>query len=428
MNFIKELYFGEELNPQQVRGAMSALLAQVVDSVGARNGIAVLLSSDEVSFEEVAAYGYANGSFYYDFMARGGGNFEKMQLSGDPMFFRSNSHDLSDKDSQMAVVVRIFCKGKLWGFILLEFKKDPAAFVLEYLGLIAYRIAEGLTGGDAEKRELATIAYLLANVPELKSSIGKIQPRDVILISGPLGAGKKTIAKYIHREFISGGRFLVLSSYPEQPIKLERSLQNWAEMAAGGVVVFDKIHELTENQQATFFQYLKTFSGFTPIFLDSMEKKTPYSPFWELLGKTRVIVPPLDTLSKSVLEDLIEIFFEEIMNVNNRKGLRLSENAKKRLKFGNYPANFKDLRSILESSIMSATGTVLEEADLKMEAPVSSSLDAEDLDLRRCVESLERQKIQMAERLFSGNQIRMAKALGISRGSLQYKMRQMGMS
>jgi transcriptional regulator with PAS, ATPase and Fis domain len=51
----------------------------------------------------------------------------------------------------------------------------------------------------------------------------------------------------------------------------------------------------------------------------------------------------------------------------------------------------------------------------------------EDLDLRRSVEVLEKQKVLHAMKLFSGNQMRMSKALGISRGSLQYKMKQMGL-
>jgi transcriptional regulator with PAS, ATPase and Fis domain len=54
-------------------------------------------------------------------------------------------------------------------------------------------------------------------------------------------------------------------------------------------------------------------------------------------------------------------------------------------------------------------------------------IDDEDLDLRRSVEILEKHKVLHAMKLFSGNQMRMSKALGISRGSLQYKMKQMGL-
>jgi DNA-binding protein Fis len=48
-----------------------------------------------------------------------------------------------------------------------------------------------------------------------------------------------------------------------------------------------------------------------------------------------------------------------------------------------------------------------------------------DLDLRKGVHELEREKIETANRIFEGNQVRMAKALGISRGSLQYRLKQM---
>ena len=54
-------------------------------------------------------------------------------------------------------------------------------------------------------------------------------------------------------------------------------------------------------------------------------------------------------------------------------------------------------------------------------------IDDEDLDLRRSVEFLEKQKVLHAMKLFSGTQMRMSKALGISRGSLQYKMKHMGL-
>lgn len=109
-----------------------------------------------------------------------------------------------------------------------------------------------------------------------------------------------------------------------------------------------------------------------------------------------------------------------------REDLRLSEeNLHKVLKM-NFGKNLSGLRNLLEESILSSSGSEIGILDRKESRDrILTIPDSEDLDLRRAVEAVERQKILLAQKLFSGNQIRMARALGISRGSLQYKLKQL---
>jgi DNA-binding NtrC family response regulator len=92
--------------------------------------------------------------------------------------------------------------------------------------------------------------------------------------------------------------------------------------------------------------------------------------------------------------------------------------------------NFEELKNSLGKAIWKSTSNVLnwDEESPGEDKPVAIGIqDSDDLDLPKCVEALERQKILLAEKIFAGNQLRMAKALKISRGALQYKMKNLGL-
>ncbi|PKA18517.1 helix-turn-helix domain-containing protein, partial [Leptospira haakeii] len=114
--------------------------------------------------------------------------------------------------------------------------------------------------------------------------------------------------------------------------------------------------------------------------------------------------------------------------LHGRPDLALSEDAIESLVESSSCQNLEDLRNAIEEAVLNSGSGEIRNSDLKKEGPKGISLpDPEDLDLRKAVEAVERQKILLADKLFGGNQIRMAKALGISRGSLQYKLKNLGL-
>ena len=135
------------------------------------------------------------------------------------------------------------------------------------------------------------------------------------------------------------------------------------------------------------------------------------------------------SLDKEKLKTVIDLLFKNLRQVNRRPDMTLSDDAYEFLFNYPYKENLRDLRNLLEQAVVTSKENIIrKEFYLKFNNSKIKSLDfqnEEDLDLRKSVQALERQKILLANKIFSGNQIRMAKALGVSRGSLQYKMKQL---
>jgi transcriptional regulator with PAS, ATPase and Fis domain len=135
------------------------------------------------------------------------------------------------------------------------------------------------------------------------------------------------------------------------------------------------------------------------------------------------------SLDKESLKKVIDLLFGYLRQINQRYDMTLSDEVYEFLFNYPYKENLRDLRTLLEQAIISSKENIIKkDFYLKINNFKIKGLDfqnQEDLDLRKSVQALERQKILLAKKIFSGNQIRMAKALGVSRGSLQYKMKQL---
>jgi hypothetical protein len=158
-------------------------------------------------------------------------------------------------------------------------------------------------------------------------------------------------------------------------------------------------------------------------------KEEDYQPFWNLLSQHTTQLPNLLSLDKEKLKTVIDILFKHLRQNNHRNDMTLTDDAYDFLFNYPYKENLRDLRNLLDQPIISSKENIIgKEFYLKLNNSKIKSLDfqnEEDLDLRKGVQAFERQKILLANKIFSGNQIRMAKALGISRGSLQYKIKQL---
>ena len=222
-----------------------------------------------------------------------------------------------------------------------------------------------------------------------------------------------------------------MNSLPEQIVKLEKSIQDWTALAENGIIVIESISNLTLAQQRVFFEFIKQpILEPRMIFLDDFTRsKENYIPFQTLLSQHTTELPNLLSLDKTKLKVVIDILWKHLRQINHRPDVTLSEDAYEFLFNYPYKENLRDMRNLLEQAILGSKENIIKkEFYLKLNNSKIKSLDfqnEEDLDLRKSVQALERQKILLANKIFSGNQIRMAKALGISRGSLQYKMKQL---
>ena len=140
---------------------------------------------------------------------------------------------------------------------------------------------------------------------------------------------------------------------------------------------------------------------------------------YRILEKGRVILPPL-----RVCRDFIPNEAERILEDLRRRHFRnvsLGGEAVEALLNYDWPGNWREMRWALESAFFTCSNGEISRDDLRLGA-WSRREDFDDLNLRRRSEELEKSLILRAYALHGGNQVQMARALGISRGSLQYKM------
>lgn len=414
-----------------------ANLAQIVD---ASCGILVLKEAAD-SFIEFASFGYES-DFYYSFLARGNGQFEIIRNSDNPVLFSPKDFSLYRSDSFSGLGMRIIYKEESLGFIFLEFKKEISSLQINFLQLLSEKfgllhanklnITSPIHSSKSTNSE-PTICYQLFDFI-LEGSIGftnSLKANRFMNVQGSQGAGKKSLVKYIYKKLDLQGKLIYLNSLPEQIVKLEKSIQDWIALSGNGILVIENVSGLTMGQQRVFFEFIKE-PVLEPriIFLDDLTRhKEDYQPFWNLLSQHTTELPNLLTLNKEKLKTVVDLLFKHLRQINHRPDMTLSEDTYEFLFNFPYKENLRDLRNLLEQAIVGSKENIIKkEFYLKLNNSKIQSLDfqnEEDLDLRKSVQALERQKILLANKIFSGNQIRMAKALGVSRGSLQYKMKQL---
>ncbi|MBM9578023.1 Fis family transcriptional regulator [Leptospira sp. 201903070] len=439
------LLFSENSSSLLKKDEFSKAFEDWIRLSGALCGVLTFSFDQGKSLEEVSAVGYGEDGFFYSFLSRSTGNLEILNRENLPLWFSSDDHELFDPRSSGCLVVGIRGETFLDGFFLAEFLEKPSDSLLVLWGLVARKISESSSHSlsDLSVLKVSSSAPILRPEFPRKENVGEflaeicgvttmpdwLRRSSWVRILGASGAGKKTLGKWIHRTLSPEKGILVLGFLPEQISKLEKSFEEWSRMTNSGTILIEGAQKFSSVQQKFFFKILSGESSpFRLIFTEASgsEPNEIFRPFREFLLQRTISVPAFADLNSSQKESLVRFLLEELKESLGREDLRLSKlNLEKilRMDFNN---NLSGLRNLLEESILSSSGSEIGIQEKKEGKDRIFTLpDSEDLDLRRAVEAVERQKILLAHKLFGGNQIRMAKALGISRGSLQYKLKQL---
>jgi hypothetical protein len=142
------------------------------------------------------------------------------------------------------------------------------------------------------------------------------------------------------------------------------------------------------------------------------------------LEKNRIVLPPVRSCRADLPAEVKRILGG--LESRYRRRVALSDEAMEAIVHYDWPGNYDELKSVLESTFLLCTGEIIEAPDLRI-VPYEPADDWGDLNLRKRIEEAERGLIMKAFALHAGNQVHMARALGISRGSLQYKMQKYGL-
>ncbi|PJZ83320.1 helix-turn-helix domain-containing protein [Leptospira harrisiae] len=412
------------------------LWERLCTELGFSSGVVVLKAENEDSFYESSSFGYGEDGFYYSFLNRDSLHWEELMNSQEPVFFSGTEFELFGKKTN-AMAVPIRSGQREIGFILVEIEESSEVPAGIFISLFSEKIGKEWGRTKPQTPQLVlnnqenSQALYRQEIPNLDLAVSEFSKQKVLSILGPPGSGKKSLAKWIHQNHLPGAPFLVIESLPEHFGKLEKALSAWGSESRNGSLVLVGIHTLNLGQQQILSDWWSKSGHSGSLFLLGPEEmgQELLPEFERFLRKNSLVLPSLRFLPKLKLQTLVRAIFEELCSSQNRSGLQLGESSLQELVSRSYSENFTDLRNAILTGILTCRSNQVELSDLepgrfKMDLEIP---DAEDLDLRRGTEALERQKILLAMRIFSGNQIRMAKALGISRGSLQYKMKQLGL-
>ncbi len=334
----------------------------------------------------------------------------------------------------------------------------------------AHGRAPGVIPGTSPlMRELNSMVDLLAKAPQT-----------TVLIQGESGSGKELVARAIHyRSARADKPFLEINCAGLSEHLLESELfghergaftdakalkRGLLEIADGGTLFLDEIGDMPLAIQPKFLRVLenRTFrrvGGTRDITVDVrvitasnkdlaklVEKQTVREDLYYRLKVMPVTVSPLRERGTDVLV-LADMFVQEFNSMLKKRIRGYSPEAQQILLAYAWPGNVRELRNVTERGMILCQGETIPVACLPAElqqlgggvpapppiptaeeAPVGAPEVSRSLGGPATLEELEQRHIREVLASVSGNRSQAARVLGISRSTLQDKIRRYGLT
>lgn len=286
-----------------------------------------------------------------------------------------------------------------------------------------------------------------------------------VLISGPPGVGKEIAARMIHQwSPRAKAPFIVLSAAMMSPERVEEELfgvesdgavrPGLLEHAHGGTLFLDEIADMPPTTQAKILRVLTDQSyhrvgGQRPVKVDvrvlsatsrNLQDEIAGGRFREdlfyRLNVVPVRLPPLRERREDIPE-LVSHFLARFAVERRTPALRISEEAMAALQAHDWPGNVRQLRNIIERTIILAPGDRVSCIDVDLLPPEildnqstmggsTTAMAIMGSPLREARESFEREYLKIQIRRFSGNISRTASFIGMERSALHRKLKALG--
>lgn len=301
---------------------------------------------------------------------------------------------------------------------------------------------------------------------DLFRTVRSLAETDVtVIIQGETGTGKELIARAIHYNSPrKARRFVAVNCGALSESLLESELfghekgaftgaitqrKGIFEVADGGTLFLDEIGEITPSTQVKLLRVLQEaefqrVGGTEPIKVDvrilaatnkdleELVKKGPFrQDLYYRLNVFPITVPPLRERAEDI-PPLISHCMEKLQRGANRKISGVSSQAMALLISHDWPGNVRELDNVIQRMLVVAKGDVIDVEDLppaiqgKATDSRPAARDLKEMS-RESSEIIEKRAILDALSKTGGNVTRAAKALGISRATLQNKMKAYGL-
>ncbi|MCA6250207.1 sigma-54 dependent transcriptional regulator [Phenylobacterium sp.] len=304
---------------------------------------------------------------------------------------------------------------------------------------------------------------------QLRGLINKLAAANSrVLIAGPPGAGKETVARMIHAGSPRArNEFMVISAAGMTPERVDIELfceEGEAgrpakigvfERAHGGTLYLDEVADMPRETQSRILRVLvdqrfRRVGGASDVQVDvrvvsstcrDLRTEIAEGRFREDLFHRLNVVPlsvPGLAERREDIPELVDFFVQRISEGAGLPRRRLSDDALAALQVRTWPGNLSQLRNQIERLLILASGDPAEPITAEMIPPepetrerAVSGLGAERiiaLPLREAREVFERDYLHAQMMRFSGNISRTAAFIGMERSALHRKLKSLGLS
>lgn len=323
------------------------------------------------------------------------------------------------------------------------------------------RLREGFARGEEFTGNSSQINAVRATLKRVASTGSRV------LISGPAGAGKEVAARLLHSwspraEYA----FVIVNSARITPERFEQELfgeesdgklvrPGLLELADGGTLYLDEVSDMPLSTQARILRVLTDQSfvrvgGNRQIGVDvrvvsstsrdlavEMNENRFREDLFYRLNVVPVTVPSLAE-RRDDIPSLAEHFFTRYAAEQGIPPPELTQDSIAALQAHDWPGNVRQLRNVVERTIIMTPRERLGEIDTDMLPPDVTGSNSDEsspsytammgVPLREARESFEREYLSIQIRRFSGNISKTAAFIGMERSALHRKLKLLGMT
>ena len=321
------------------------------------------------------------------------------------------------------------------------------------------RLREGFVTSDEFTGNSTAINQVRATLKRVSNTGSRL------LISGPAGAGKEVAARLLHSwSQRTGNAFVTVNSARITPERFEQELfgeeqggklvrAGLLEMADGGTLYLDEVADMPLSTQARILRVLTDqafvrVGGHRQIRVDvrvvsstarDLEKEIAEKRFREdLFYRLNVVPVTIPSLAerREDIPALVDHFFARFASDQGVAPPEVSVEAMAALQSYEWPGNVRQLRNVVERTIILTPRERLDRIEADMLPPeILNGRIAGDsgisalmgVPLREARENFEREYLRVQIRRFSGNISRTAAFIGVERSALHRKLKLLGM-
>ena len=303
-----------------------------------------------------------------------------------------------------------------------------------------------------------------AKMQEILATVERVAATNsTVLLGGESGVGKDLIARAIHEKSRrASAPFIKINStaIPENLLESElfgyekgaftgatTSKPGKFELADKGTLFLDEIGDVPAATQVKLLRVLQEreferLGGTRTVKVDvrliaatnrdlraALEDGTFREDLYYRLNVVPIDIPPLRDRKEDIPE-LVELFLSHCSRDLGKEITGVTPDALKLLMEHHWPGNVRELQNIVERGCALARGSVLEAADIHLDASRSKTANSASALLPEgmTLEQWEDEMIREALRRANGNKSQAARMLGLSRNALRYRLSKVGIA